>query len=327
MRVILSPYHLTTREPPAMAALLLGENVVTMMPAPLSDFGQSELHAAVRSSPRYMRFIESWSWSLPLWRDGVIASSWQGDDPTGDVREVCRAIDERPEFGPLRPLMRRSLFENQREYLDFLASDLLKGGPDPGISVPMAAGLDRFATRHGLMAARSDAVSVAQRAEVRGGSRLFAMALPILLQAGGESVLRGRAILAKELHALHGAVERLTRSAVETEHEVGCDPGPLREAAAEYCASFDRHRTELCRVPRDEERVIDGFVTVTALAMLSDSVLSASLAAVRLLGAVTGVRSSSEVSDAGPSTLPVVRDALSGRRFVSLIVKVMGRSR
>lgn len=326
MRVILSPYHLTTREPPAMAALLLGEKIVTMMPAPLSDFGQSELHAAVRSSPRYMRFIESWSWSLPLWREGVIASSWRGDGPAGDVRDACRAIDERPEFEPLRPLMRRSLFEDQRDYLDLLAADLLKGGPDPGISVPMAAGLDRFATRHGLMVVRSEAVSVAQRAEVRGGSHLFALALPILIQAGGESVLRAREILAEELHALHRSMERPTKLAVESVSHSECDLGPLQEAAAAYCASFERNRTELCSVPRDEERVIDGFVTLTALVMPSDSVLSASLAAVRLLGAVTGVRSSSEVSDAGPSTLPVVRDAMSGRRFVSLIVKVMGRS-
>lgn len=327
MVVMLSPYHLTTREPPATAALLLGERVVTMMPAPLTDFGQAELHAAVRSSPRYMRFIESWAWSLPLWREGVIASSWRGDDPARGVREAFRAIDERPEFEPLRPLMRRSLFEDEREYLDLLASDLLKGGPDPGISVPLAAGLDRFATEHHMMAFRSEPASVAQRAEVRCGTRAFAFALPILIQANGDSVLKARDALARELNALRRSIDAVAKKALTGQE---CDPGELAAlgaSVAEFSASFDQNRTELCRVPADEERVIDGFVTITGYSMPCESVLTAGLAAVRLLGAVTGTGTRPPAPEPEPSTLPTVRDSLSSRRFISLVVKVMGRPR
>ena len=33
MRIVISPYHLTTREAPAMAALLLADEVATLLPA------------------------------------------------------------------------------------------------------------------------------------------------------------------------------------------------------------------------------------------------------------------------------------------------------
>lgn len=309
-----------------MAALLLGERVVTMMPAPLTDFGQVELHAAVRSSPRYMRFIESWSWSLPLWREGVIASAWRGDDPAEDVRHACRAIEERHEFEPLRPLMRRTLFEDQREYLDLLAADLLKGGPDPGISVPMAAGLDRFASRHQLMSVRSEPVSVAQRAEIRCGVPAFALAVPILLQAGGETILRARRALGRELEALRGSVRAAAQGVLASGEVDSGALGALHSAASEFSARFEENRPELCRTPRDEERVVDGFVTITAYSMPCELALVASLAAVRLLGAVTGAGNPGTVREPELSTVPVVRDPLIGRRFVALVVKVMGRS-
>ncbi len=327
MRVVLSPYHLTTREPPAMASLLLAEHVVTMMPAPLTDFGHSDLHAAVRASPRYMRFIESWSWSLPLWRERVIASTWHGQDPASEVRDACRTIDELPDLEPLRPLMRRSLFEDQREYLDLLATDLLKGGPDPAISVPMAAGLDRFATRHALMVARSEPASVAQRAEIRCGTRAFAVALPVLLQAGGPALLRAREALDDELRALRHAITDAAETAMHSGQPNARHADALQTAAARYSASFDNSRSLLCESPRDEERIIDGFVTITALVMPHDASLRASLAAVRLLGSVTGVATGANLADPEPSNLPARRDPLSGQRYLTLIVKVMGRSR
>lgn len=310
-----------------MAALLLADHVVTMMPAPLADFGQTELHAAVRASPRYMRFIESWAWSLPLWRDGVIASSWRGDDPTRDVRAACAAIDEVPEFGPLRPLMRRSLFEDQREYLDSLAADLLKGGPDPGISVPMAAGLDRFAARHGFMVARSEPVSVAQRAEARHASPGTAVAVPILVRAGGERVLRAREILEPELRELRAAWQRLAGEGSESVLNDAASENELRSCIRAYSEAFEVNRALLCETSRDEERVVDGWVTLRFSFMPFDAVLRASLDAVRVMGSVVGMGSCS--GDGGPASpsLPVLRDALAGKGFMSIVVKVMGRAR
>lgn len=74
MNVVVSPYHLTTREAPAMASLLLAERVVTLLPASLES---DSVHAAKRAaerSPWYTRFMETWGWTAPLWDEGVISS-------------------------------------------------------------------------------------------------------------------------------------------------------------------------------------------------------------------------------------------------------------
>jgi hypothetical protein len=51
-----------------------------------------------------------------------------------------------------------------------VAADLLKGGPDPAITVPLAAGIDQFAMRHGAAVARSSPFSIARRQRRRWGT-------------------------------------------------------------------------------------------------------------------------------------------------------------
>jgi hypothetical protein len=60
MLIVASPYHLTTREPAAMAALLLARQVVTLLPTPLEGAGSSrEAMAAARCVPTYRALVES----------------------------------------------------------------------------------------------------------------------------------------------------------------------------------------------------------------------------------------------------------------------------
>ncbi|QKK09619.1 MAG: hypothetical protein HND58_16560 [Planctomycetota bacterium] len=73
MFAAISPYHLTTREPPAMAALLLAERSVTFMPSPRGT--REEIEQAAAESPEYVRFMETWAWSMPLWKDGLLGSA------------------------------------------------------------------------------------------------------------------------------------------------------------------------------------------------------------------------------------------------------------
>ena len=195
MDIVVSPYHLTTREAPAMAALQVASRVVTMMPTPFSGVSRRDVEGAARTAPRYREFMASWRWSGPLWEAGVIAPHHEGFDAAEHVRLAFDRIAADARYAPLRPLMKPHVFESEREYLQAVAGDVLKGGPDPAITVPVAAGIDRFAARHGLAVARAHPTSISQRAEARLGERLLALAIPALTQASADRILALRALL------------------------------------------------------------------------------------------------------------------------------------
>ncbi|MEL6741711.1 MAG: DUF2752 domain-containing protein, partial [Planctomycetota bacterium] len=72
-----------------------------------------------------------------------------GDDAADDARAACDRIAGEPWLDPLRPLVRPELFEDDRAYLGAVSRDVLKGGPDPALSIPLAAGLDASPEGHG----------------------------------------------------------------------------------------------------------------------------------------------------------------------------------
>lgn len=74
MDLALSPYDLTLLDPAALAACLLGERVATFLPVPAAGLDREQVATALATSPRYARLLESWRWSVPLWREGVISS-------------------------------------------------------------------------------------------------------------------------------------------------------------------------------------------------------------------------------------------------------------
>ena len=196
MNVVISPYHLTTREPPAMAALLLAGRVTTFLPAPLQGNDAESLGRAVEMSPRYLKFMDSWRWSARLWDEGIIARAFAKQTAEPDVRHVCGVLSADPHFASLRALVHDDLFDDEKRYLDAVAHDLLRGGPDPGVSLPVAAAMDRFACRHGMVVMRSHASSVAQRAEEKLARRFLAVAVPTVLQADAARFLALRDALA-----------------------------------------------------------------------------------------------------------------------------------
>ncbi len=317
MVIVVSPYHITTREAPAVAAMLLADRVVTMMPAPEDGPRRERVENIAGRVPRYLRFLESWRWTVPLWEAGVLGSALEGVDASEDVRTVNRRVAADERFTALRPLMRPDLFDDEDGYLDAVATDLLKGGPDPAISVPVAAAMDRFALRHSLVSARSEALSVAQRAEERLGSPVFAIAAPVLLRTGAARILAARELLEPELAGLRSAMDRRI-----TENGGG-DPRPLKEAAGAYAAAFERGRAEIeGPVDDDEEgRVVCGVAAVSAVRLPIDAVLESSVAAYRAVSGAPALRSASDVV----SVAMAEHDELAGRIFTSLIFRVIGR--
>lgn len=324
LRVVVSPYHLTTREPPAMAALLLGEVAVTLVPAPFEAADPRGARRAAAKSPRYLEFVKSWEWTVPLWRGGVLASEWSGDDAAADMREIARRIGEEDRYAPLRTLMKGELFQSERAYLDALGADVLKGGPDPGITVPLAAGLDRFAARHGMMVARAAPASVAQRAEAKLARNVFAIALPVLLQASAERLLLARDLLGDELAALREAIDAIANADAR---EINAASDQLARAVAAYAHAFDQAEEELTRANEDEVRVVIGPAVLTGVMMPYDAVLRSSLDAITTMssrrrgtrGAAAGAPNASK-----GSTLPTFVAGGDHGAVTSLIVRAMG---
>lgn len=323
MILAVSPYHLTTREPPAMAALLLGERVVTMLPAPLTGGGPAAALEAASRSPRYRKFVESWHWLMPLWRAGVLSSTFAGEDIGDDVRRACDRIDRDGSLAGLRPFMRPGLFDDEKLYLDAVAGDVLKGGPDPGICVPVAAGLDRFAGRHDLLVVRGHPTSIAQQAEARMSTRLFAIGIPALVQSGGARLVEARDRLGERLAALRGAVAAITRTAgpdrARTAAELNAD---LNDAARAYSERFESQRDHLLKEEAGEPRVVEATITLLGVRLPIDSVLRSSATAARAM--VGAPLRGPGLQETG--TLPAVWEPGDGGDVTALIVKQLGRA-
>lgn len=299
----LSPYHLTTREAPALAACLLAERVVTMIPAPFDGTQREHVGRAAAQVPRYLELMESWRWALPLFTAGLIVTDFNGEDIADDVAAACARIAGEDRYADLRPFMKEHLFDDQRQYLDAICRDLLRGGPDPALTVPVAAGIDAFAARHGLVVVRAEPASVVQRAEQDLARRRAAAVIPMLVQASAERLLEARTLLARELTPLRAALatglglgEPEGTGTIIGEAQTDAD-ARLRDAARDYTDAFDACRDALLR-PEDDDapRVVEGMLSLAAVTLPADAVLASSLIAVRSLARPTSTRSDRRTS-------------------------------
>ena len=313
-----------------MAALLLGNPVVTLLPSPAGEVNQDRLRSAVCAAPRYLKFMESWAWSRELWDAGIISSVHHGQDAASDVRDAWSRIVSDAALSSLRPFMREDLFEDEHHYLDAVANDVLRGGPDPAICVPVNAGLDRFAAIHGLVVARSAPKSVAQKAEIELATRGFALVLPVLLQASSQRVLLARELLADVLGDLRDALSMeftslaaQWKSLERTRSRKALKPtARLADAVIAYTQAFDDLRSELtCRSLDDDSRLVVGPVIMEAIMLPADAVLASSAAAVHAMRRLPTRRAFVPES----SGVPALADPVMQRPVLSVLVRPMGQ--
>jgi hypothetical protein len=241
-----SPYHLATRDGAAVAALVLAERVVTTLPVPAAGPSRESVRLAMRSSPRFGRLLEAWRWSVPLWEAGVVGSLEAGEDAAVDARACGRRLVTEAAWHALLGFAHPEFFEDLSDLasparsgraLDLLCADLVRGGPDPGIALPMLAGLDALARRHRMVAVRAGGAparkglagpSAAQRAEALLGAPALTVALPVALAAGAEEILEVREALQGDLAGLRGAM-----AAAFAAMEAGQGAAALRNHGAE----------------------------------------------------------------------------------------------
>ncbi len=309
--------------------MLLADQVVTMLPAPLEGKEWSNVRGAAVRVPRYLEFMQSWQWTVPLWKEKVIVSGIEGHEAVSELRAVCERIDRDPNLAPLRLLMKPDLFEDHERYLDSLARDLLKAGPDPGITVPVAAGLDAFASRlgEGAFVARSEPVSVVQKAEAALGKQAFATAVPVLLQADAERILEARELLGEELAALRAAFDGVAAAARK-----GTGGGRDGEAlkaqlvapAKAYADAFEAHRDVLLSSdPNDEVRIIEGTVMLSAMLFPAECVFESSMRAMKTMGPM---RLGGSTEEAKLNGTPLLAGEIGeAAKVMALYVRVLGR--
>jgi hypothetical protein len=294
--LLVSPYHVTTREPALMASALLARRVVTMLPVPAGveegPDGRARLGAALDASPRYHRLLSAWAGLAPLWEAGVLATLHEGeaDDPAGELAPQAQRIDRDGAWAPLRRFLHDQAVLTDDEALDLRSADLLKGGPDPGLALPVQAALDAFAVRHALVAVRAGGGSgraqahgsagprgsLAQQAEQHLGRTLLSVGVPIIAEGPAQALLRAREALAGAAGALGQALQ-------------GADAKGARAAAADYTRAFTGALPALQkpggRLPRADLRVVPGFVSLQLRQLPARSTLLCALAA---LGRATG---------------------------------------
>jgi hypothetical protein len=298
-----------------MASLLLADRVFTLLPAPEAGRTREAIADAADRLPRYLRLMESWRWSMPLWRQGVLASSLEGEDLASGIAPVHERVHTDDSLAALRALLDGAPPRTPDQALDALCADILKGGPDPGMNIPIAAALDRFALRHGLFSARATPSSITQKVEERLCDRLFAIAAPVLLRASGQRILDARERLANSLGPLREEILVAARArSGEDPTRTGTPTERLRLAALEYSRAFEATRKNLAAGDDEEgRRVTHGYVSITAVAAPPDLVLRASMAAAKAV---------SRTGRAPSATAPVPSiEAPDSPRLMLLVIK------
>lgn len=301
----LSPYHVSTREAPAMLALTLGSSVTTLLPEPVAGPGRDAFADAAERSPRLVRLLESWRWCGPLWTAGIISGSADKESAWSRVGALYERIAADRAVAPLRGLtgsIERLKREDEYKALDALVGDILKGGPDPGVNVPFTAALDEFAGDHNLTAVRGAMLSVAQRAEAVMARRVCSFSMPILLRAGGGRLLMLRNELESSLNAIRAAVAHAFGAAEASSALT------ISEAARAYAREFTAWAEEGARGDdENDQRITWGYVGVACVTLPRDAALRSALAVVRTMGKAAD-DSAVPVSDAPRLPVMIVRE-------------------
>lgn len=266
MIAMVSPYHLTTREPALMAALLYADRAVTLLPEPAGD-ARANAEAAAGNVPEYLEFMESWAWSIPLWEQGLLSSRLNHRDPVESMRLELDRIASDPRCEMLRPLMNARMLGQDDEYLSVVSQDILRSGTDPGVAVPVALGIDRFAARFNATVFRSEPRSIVQKTEQRWATPLAAAAVPLLLQCSASRMLEAREALAIEIVELREAL-------------ASQDKACIRQSSHRLSRAFEIERESLMRTEDpDEPPVMSVNASISITSMPAEASLLASAAA------------------------------------------------
>ncbi|MFM9957341.1 MAG: hypothetical protein ACKVZJ_04650 [Phycisphaerales bacterium] len=301
--LVLSPYDLTARSAAAVGACLLGDRVLTLMPAPESANASTNTTAlAHRNSPAFARLSEAWAWSGPLWRAGVITTGMDGPAVTAALNAARKGIDRDPSMLALTSLMSRtdpggSGEGGESKRFDAICRDLVTGGINPAVTVPLGAAVDNFAAAHALTLVRGTPRSMVGRLEKAGERIVFRLSVLTAVEADASDLVQLRAALSESAAPFRAAVTRLldhTRGRARA-----ADLADALGSADAHRAAFEsalEDRAERLRAASSfsGQRLKIARVTLTGACQDSGTTVMAARRAAVVLEARTGERTNAE---------------------------------
>ncbi len=211
MRLILSPYEMCGASAAAASAAMLGdeeEGVLTLRPGPFDSGSRDAARDAAARAPAFLRLLEQWRWASDLWGAGVFRAPPEVAPQRGGLAAALDQIAAELAAGDA-PLLAatgaRTLGEDEGRFLEVLCRDLLRGGADPAICLPVMALMERLAAddHSALMCGESAGLVWKPRP---GSGSLFSFTMPMLIGATGTDLLRYREALCDPLSRLRAAI-------------------------------------------------------------------------------------------------------------------------
>ena len=287
LELVLSPYDLTARSAAAVAACVLADRVITLMPGPGKDLPRDPAALARRGTPAFERLAEAWGWSGPLWRSGAIVAGMDGDGVAEAVRAARAGIERSAEMGVLASLIKRTdAGEDDGARFDAICRDLVTGGINPSVTVPLGAAVESFAAGRGVTLVRGASKSLIGRIEKSGERVVFRMSMACVTEADATDLVALRASVDESARAFRTGLVALLAATRE---------GAGQGAVASALAAADSGRGELESVLEERverlrrgasfsgQRIKVSRVTLTgSLAESGSSVRAASVAAAAL---------------------------------------------
>ncbi|MBL8747330.1 MAG: hypothetical protein JNK58_13375 [Phycisphaerae bacterium] len=216
MRVLLSPYEIGSASPAAAAAMLLARDdagVLAVQPSPFESGGGERARELSMEAPSFGRLIEAQRWAGPLWRGGLIRAAETGR-ALAEMIETSRAeLRADPSLSPVRNVIANREPENEASFIESLSRDLLRGGSDPAVSLPLVSVTERLAARAEAALVCGEAAGMIWKPRVGSGAGL-SFSIPVPIGANGAALLEWRDALAKPLSVLRESLGGAVRLAL-----------------------------------------------------------------------------------------------------------------
>lgn len=316
MRLVLSPYDLSTRSPAAFMAILLASDdlgATTLLPRPFTESSPKAVREAAEVSPRYHRLIEHWRWSGPLWTAGVLRAGDEQGTPLDEARALCARIDADAELAPLRRMVSADVLRDEAAYLDAVSRDLLRGGGDPAVSVPVEAGIALHAARRSAVLVRTPSAAAAKRPSAAADRQRLRWSLCVPTRGEGAELLLLRDAMSPLLVALRGAIRASIAAMLEgiDDRELDQDLERCSKSFNEAFAGSVSRGGTLARRGIDATMLEPAVVTATVARETADAELLAAARALRTLQGVPPQPSESPTALLGPARVVIMTVKLS----------------
>jgi hypothetical protein len=245
--VAVNPYDLTGPSASALVSTFLADTCVTLLPGVGSSDGAGPLEQALAASPRFARVAAAWNWSHPLWRNGVMTGA--PVDLAEAAAAIARRVDAEPAFDALGGYLQQALLDDGPQRLDLLCRDILEGGADPGVRIPVLAAVESYAANAGLLHVRAPLASKAGRIESRSGRTLARFTIPCFVQGDGAGMLVARDVLRGSLDGVRSAIDEslAMMDAGATQEELQAFCGDALEPASRDLDEHFRDQVEEIR--------------------------------------------------------------------------------